>query len=94
MGVRGKLMGRGVTLGGWTYTKGVLEMERLNRWREKPIARVVNPKYGTVVVPCGSKLAALQCAAEYWGCSFEDIRDASVWRAEPGAAAVRMPKII
>jgi len=92
--MRGESMGRGIKLGGWVYTPGVMEMERLNRWREKHIARVVHPKYGTVVVPCGSKLAAIHCAAEVWGCSYEDMRGAGVWRAEPGDVAVEMPQII
>lgn len=81
-------------LGGWLYTPGVMEMERLNRWREKPRARVIHPKYGVVVVPSGSKLSATLCAAEYWGCKYEDIKDAEVRRAEPGDTAVEMPRII
>lgn len=87
-------MGRGVTLGGWLHTEGVREQERINRWKEKQRARVVHPKYGTVVVPCGSKLSALLCATEYWGCPYAELSGAGVWRAEPGDAVVTMPYII
>ena len=45
-----------------------IERERENRWNAKGRACVTHPKYGSVVVPHSSNLAALMNAAEYWGC--------------------------
>lgn len=69
------------------------ERSRRERWKFPIAARVVHPTRGTVVVPCRSKLAALMCAAEAWGCSWMDLDDAKVWRAEPGDQAVPMPTL-
>lgn len=44
-----------------------IERERENRWNAKGRACVTHPKYGSVVVPHSSNLAALMNAAEYWG---------------------------
>lgn len=90
----GERMGRRVTLGGWAHNQDAVEMERISRWQKKTIARVTHPKHGTVVVPCGSKLSAIICAAEVWGCKDTDILSADVWRAEPGDVPVKMPYII
>lgn len=56
---------------------------REERWNAKGRACVVHPERGTVVVPHSSNLAALLNAAEYWGCSWLEIRDAEVWAARP-----------
>lgn len=71
-----------------------VERARRERWSHPGAARVIDPKHGTVVVPCGSKLAAIMCAAEVWRCSWLDLRDAEVWRAEPGDQVETMPYII
>lgn len=43
-------------------------------------ARVTHPQYGEVIVPCASKLAAIDLAAIAWHCKTRDIvRDAEVW---------------
>ena len=47
-----------------------IERERENRWNAKGRACVTHPKYGSVVVPHSSNLAALMNAAEYWGCDW------------------------
>lgn len=70
------------------------ERSRRERWRAKGAARVVHQTRGTVVVPCSSPFSALLCAAELWGCSWMEIRDAGVWRAEPGDRVETMPYII
>ena len=67
------------------------ERTRLERWEVKTLAKVVHPTRGTVVVPHRSNLAALMNAAEVWGCSWTEIRDAKVWAADPGAVPVKMP---
>lgn len=56
---------------------------REERWNAKGRACVVHPERGTVVVPHSSNLAAPLNAAEYWGCSWLEIRDAEVWAARP-----------
>ena len=75
-------------------TRSHVERARLGRWGAKSMAKVVHPTRGTVVVPHHSNLAALMNAAEVWGCSWMEIRDAKVWAADPGAAPVPMPHII
>lgn len=70
------------------------ERARIERWRFPAAARVTHPDHGTVVVPCKSKFAAILCAAEVWRCSWLDLRDAEVWRAEPGDQVETMPYII
>ena len=42
-------------------------------WSAKLQARVSHPKYGEVVVPCHSPLAAVECAAEAWGTTWSEI---------------------
>lgn len=63
----------------------------------KPLERksracVTHPKYGSVVVPHSSNLAALMNAAEYWGCDWSEITDASVMVAKPGDGPAVKPK--
>ena len=70
------------------------ERTRLERWEVKTLAKVVHPARGTVVVPHRSSLAALMNAAEVWGCSWMEIRNAKVWATDPGAVPVPMPHII
>lgn len=70
------------------------ERTRLECWEVKTLAKVVHPTRGTVVVPHRSNLAALMNAAEVWGCSWMEIRDAKVLAADPGAVPVHMPHII
>lgn len=61
-------------------------------WTRPGAARVVHPKYGTVIVPCSSKLAALMAAAAVWGCHWYKIRDAEIWAAEPDEKPVPLPE--
>ena len=61
-----------------------IERERENRWNAKGRACVTHPKYGSVVVPHSSNLAALMNAAEYWDCDWSEITGASVMVAKPG----------
>lgn len=69
-----------------------IERERENRWNAKGRACVTHPKYGSVVVPHSSNLAALMNAAEYWGCDWSEITDASVMVAKPGDGPAVKPK--
>ena len=69
------------------------ERARERRWAEQGKSRVEHPKYGSVIVPHGSKLGAIENAAEYWGCDLmEIISTARVWAVEPDAGPVRRPK--
>lgn len=68
------------------------ERVRALRWEAKGLARVTDPARGTVVVPCASKLGAIMCAAEVWGCDWLELSGAQVWRAEPGDTAAARPK--
>ena len=63
-------------------TRGTARAREL-RWSAKGRARVVHPKYGSIVVPHHSNLAAIQNAAEYWGCDWSGITDAEVWATGP-----------
>ena len=95
MGMYGERLGRGVTReADRAYHAAAKERSRRERWQASGCARVVSRKYGTVVVPHGSNFAALLNAAEVWGCSWMEIRDAKVWAADPGAVPVPMPHII
>jgi len=68
------------------------ERTRAERWNARGRSRVVHPKYGEVVVPHSSNLAAVMNAAEYWGCDWNSITDAKVWLAEPEDGPVVMPR--
>lgn len=89
-------MGRGMNTPApnWTTHASAVARSRNERWNAPGTARVVHPSRGTIVVPCGSTYAALLCAAEVWGCDWLDIRDAKVWRAEPGDQVATRPYII
>lgn len=52
----------------------------IDRWSAPSKALVKNPRYGSVVVPCETKFAALLCAAEAWGVSeVEAFHGSEVW---------------
>ena len=55
-------------------------------------ARVTHPRFGSVVVPCCSKLGAIENAAEYWRVSWQDLSGAEVWAAEPSDGPLRLPR--
>lgn len=76
------------------HRASVAARSRLENWRFPGLARVIHQDHGTVVVPCKSKLAAIQCAAEVWGVGWATLGKAEVWRAEPGDKPAPMPKII
>ena len=66
--------------------------ERESRWNTPGRACVTHPKYGSVVVPHRSNLAALMNAAEYWRCDWAEITDASVMVATPGDGPLVKPR--
>ena len=78
---------------GTEYMRELEERSRRTRWSARGVAKVVHPGHGAVVVPCGSKFAAIMCAAEVWRCEWSEINDAEVWAA-PGEKPVAMPYII
>lgn len=49
------------------------EISRANRLSARGRAKVTHPKYGAVIVPHLSKLAAIENAAEVWGCNYMSI---------------------
>lgn len=61
------------------------------RWSAKNVATVKHPRFGKVVVPCGSPASAIACAAEYWGCDVSELYDAGVWAWEPGDGPAEIP---
>lgn len=70
-----------------------LKRARERRWTASGKSTVRHPKYGKVVVPHSSNLAALDNAAEYWGCDASEItRDATVVRYERGDGPLVRPK--
>lgn len=46
---------------------------REQRWRAPARSRVSHPKYGSVIVPHASNLAATMNAAEFWHCDLMEI---------------------
>jgi len=70
------------------------ERSRMARWTAPGAARVAHPAHGTVVVPHHSNYAAILNAAEVWRCDWLEIIDATVYAAEPGDVAAKMPYII
>lgn len=70
-----------------------IQREREQRWSAPCSARVEHPKYGRVVVPHYSNLAAVLNAAEYWNCNWVEVINAEVWLAKPeDGPAVAMPE--
>lgn len=66
---------------------------RVNRWTASGKSRVTHPRYGSVIVPHLSKLAAIENAAEFWKCDTLDIiQDASVDWVPADDGPVRRPK--
>lgn len=80
---------------GWRWARGLGMNEeerrrhrkaerRAKRHREEfpGKVRVVHPRHGEVIVPGASPFAAIQCAAERWGCDWSEITDARVLALE------------
>jgi len=69
---------------------GSLRRARARRWAYEGKSRVEHPKYGSVIVPHGSNLVAIENAAEYWGCPLlEIIGTARVWECDQSLPVVR-----
>ena len=69
------------------------ELARERRWSYPGKSCVVHPKYGSVIVPHGSNLSAIENAAEYWGCDVSEvISTARVWDCDQSLPAVKMPE--
>ena len=81
-------------MNGGPFYRDSVERSRRERWDSKGLARVTHPAHGSVVVPHRSNLAAILNAAEVWGCDWMEIKDATVYAAEPGAVPASMPYII
>lgn len=77
-------MARDLTRQEHEYRRVVMERSRRERWAAPGAAKVTHPAHGSVVVPHRSNYAALLNAAEVWGCSWLEIRDATVMLANPG----------
>ena len=75
------------------YEKGRIAA-RERRWIYPGKATVTHPKYGKVVVPCPSKLAAILNAAEFWKCDELEIFDATVMVWKEGDGPCRRPRDI
>lgn len=61
------------------------------RWAAKGKAKVIHEMFGEVIVPCGSCLAALQCAAEIWNVDPVQIMDARVMGCDQSLQAAVRP---
>lgn len=67
--------------------------DRLQRWSYPGKARVIHPKYGELIVPCASPLAALTCAAEVWGVDVLEIsEEGEVWVCDQALPAAQPPE--
>lgn len=79
----------------WDYEsyQAAIKRERAERWNAIGVAAVEHHKYGCVVVPHCSNLAAVFNAAEYWDCDWVEIIGAKVRCAEPeDGPTVTMPE--
>ena len=73
--------------------KNALRMARTRRWTARGKSTVTHPNYGKVVVPHESKLAAIENAAEYWGCPIREIiHEAEVMQYQRGDGPLVRPK--
>ena len=68
---------------------------RRRSWMARGRAKVSNPRYGSIVVPCASKMGAIQNAAEFWRIeNWLEIRDAEVRAVEPDEGPAYIPRDI
>jgi hypothetical protein len=66
--------------------------DRMRRWDYQGKARVVHPRFGELIVPCASPLAALLCAAEVWGVDVQEItEEGEVWACDQTLPAAKPP---
>lgn len=74
-------MRRNVETADERYYRRVVQPQRARtrRWTARGRARVSHPEHGEVVVPCGSTLEAVMCAAEVWGVDWSKVLGAEVW---------------
>lgn len=73
--------------------QAALRMARERRWSAEWKSTVTHPKYGKVVVPHISNLAACENAAEYWGVPVLEItKDAEVMAYKRGDGPLVRPK--
>ena len=69
------------------------ERARERRWSYPGKSCVEHPKYGSIIVPHGSNLSAIENAAEYWGCELSEIiSTARVWACDQSLPAVKRPE--
>ena len=50
----------------------------IERWSKIAKARVIHPVHGSLIVPCGSGLSAIMCAADVWKVPWNSLLDAKV----------------
>lgn len=93
MGGYGERMARDLIWQESEYRRATAERSRRERWAAPGTAKVTHPAHGSVVVPHRSNYSALLNAAEVWGCSWLEIRDATVMLATPGEPPVPMPTL-
>ena len=72
--------------------EGAMERAAALRWAAKGKAQVTHPRYGTVIVPCQSPIAAVFCTAEVWGSEVEAIEDYRVLSCDQSLPAEKRPE--
>ena len=60
------------------------------RWSKPAKARVVHPAHGSIIVPCGSGLSSIMCAADVWKVPWSALMDARVEHCDQ-SLPVQMP---
>ena len=66
---------------------------REQRWMAPARSRVSHPKYGSVIVPHASNLAATMNAAEFWRCDWAELlKDAQVELIPQNLGPLRRPR--
>lgn len=77
----------------WASCARPLTRERVERWTAPHKSMVKHPRYGSVIVPHASKLAAIVNAAEFWRCDPGELtRDAEVLWVPQDAGPVARPR--
>lgn len=65
--------------------------ERRARWAMPGRSRVTHPAHGSLIVPHGSNLAAILCAADIWHCDWCAILDAEVELCDQSLPLTKTP---
>lgn len=61
----------------------------IERWSKPAKARVVHPTHGSIIVPCGSGLSSIMCAADIWKVPWDTLMDARVEHCDQNLPVIK-----